>query len=344
MRNVLIVFVFLFFITGANAQVFYNDTRSDVEFNTRRERENKERIRNNHIRSVRTFSYKADTTSSTGEGFLSSEMNYDDQGNLTEYRIYRKNGRIRYHYAYQWDDSGRCLEFKQLRSDGSNKYREVSVFDAQGNQTDARTYGRTSLFSKKEKLWYHNTARFDDKQNMLEQAFYLDVNDKKLFDRYVYSYYEDGSKKQTIQYNKRGKARHIWNYDCNPAGVAEDKNFKDTSQICIRYETDKDGNKIKVRDENVKYGKVVRIIHKYDTRDNVLEEISYDKKGGARFHSVSAYDEKNNLTRHTSYRRYSSRVSKMQEYRYDPAGNMVEVISYKESPVANRITKFTYGN
>ncbi|MCX6274341.1 MAG: hypothetical protein NTV09_03940, partial [Bacteroidetes bacterium] len=276
------------------------------------------------------------------DGYLYSEMNYDSRGNLIEYKEYKRNGAIKIHGCYTMDDSGRMLEYRTLRPDGSNKYRESYTYDAAGNQTDLRNFGRTSLFSRKEKIWFHSAAKFDDKQNMLEQNYYYDANDKKLFDRFVYSYYDDGSKKQTVEYNRKGKVRHSWKYDCNPVGKMEAKNLKDTSKICIRYETDAGGNKIKVKEENVKRGKVVRVIHKYDKNENQVEEISYDAKGRLRFHSTSGYDEKDNCTSFTAYRLNSNKIKIRYLFNYDSSGNITERIAYKESSVPAGILKFNY--
>jgi|GEM_PF-2382577 len=340
MKKATLYIILLLASHASYSQVFDNETKSEVDRWSQREKTTRARIRENKIHSLKTYAYKSDTA--TGSGFLSSEINYDDNGNMLEYKVFRKSGALKYHYSYSWDADGRNLEFRQIRSDGSNKYRETNIYDASGNKTESRTYGRTWLLNSREKLWWHSIATFDDAQNMLEQKFFMDKADKKLFDRYVYAYYSDGSKKQTIEYSGKGKVRHTWNYDCDPAGAAEVKNFKDSSKICVRYETDKDGNKIKVTDENVKYGKVVRIVHRYDKNENLLEEISYDSKQRPRFHSVSAYDDKNNCTGFTVYERNSSKIKNRSEYRYDSSGNIAEVVAYKNSSVPERILKYNY--
>jgi hypothetical protein len=332
--------IFLLISADAFSQVFENETKADLDAWSMREKISRQRIRDSKIHSLKTFAYKADTSS--GEKYLSSELTYNDSGNLVEYISFRKNGSEKYHLIYAWDPEGRSIEYRQLRSDGSNIVRETSTYDASGNKTETRTYGRSWLLNKKEKLWWRTVAAFNDRQNMTSQKFYFDEQGKKMFDRYEYSYYPDGSKKQTIEYSGKGKLRHTWNYDCDPAGVAQTKSLKDTSKICVRYEEDKNGNKIKVTDENVKYGKVVRIVHRYDKNENLLEEISYDSKRRPRYHSVFSFDEKNNCTGHILYQRNSSRIKERSEYHYNLSGNIEEEIAYKNAAVPEHIVKFIY--
>jgi len=341
MKKTILYFIFLLVATAGFSQVFENETKADVDHWSKQEQATRQRIRDNKIHSVKTFIYRYDTTAASGKKYLATEMLYDDQGNLTEFKSYKKNV-LKYHYTYKWDDQGRNLEFVNLRRNGSTRFREVNSYDASGNKTDERTYGKTWLLSNKETLWWRSEATFDERQNMKEQKFYFDSAGRKLFDRYEYSFYPDGSKKQTIEYSGKNKVRHIWNYDCNPAGIPEGQNLKDTSTICIRYETDKDGNKIKVKDENVKYGKVARMVRKYDKNDNVLEEINYDSKGRMIFHSTSAYNDKNKFVAHTVYQRNSDKIKSRSEYHYDSAGNITEQIAWKTASVPHVIVKYSY--
>ncbi|MEO8087045.1 MAG: hypothetical protein ABI763_09510 [Bacteroidota bacterium] len=342
MKKLITYFIFFLLATGSKAQVSFNETKADVDLYSQREKMTRERIVANNIRSVKSYTYKSDTSTNAEDSYLSSEMNYDEHGNLLNYKLYRKNGAIKYQYAYKWDDAGRNLEFHQLRADGSTKYREENLYDGSGNQVSLRVFGRKSFLNKNEKIWYRSVSKFDEKQNMRQQLFYYDNSDKKLFDRYEYAYYDDGSKKQTVEYNRKGKVRFTWNYDCNPVGKLEAKSMKDSSTICIRYETDKDGNKIKIKEENVKYGKVVRIIHKYDRNENVVEELSYDKAGRARYHSTAVFDDKNNCTARTAYQRNSNQIKERSEIVYDSAGNIIELIAYKNTATPDRILKFKY--
>ena len=338
MKNLLLISFMLSIAFTADAQIFYNETKTDAEHSEREMKVNQKRIRDNHIRQVKIYRYKSDTAS---QGRLGELSIYDERGRITEFKGYKNSGKMKQHYTYKYDGSDRMLEIAYHRRNGTLQDEYQYVFDAAGNETEVREYYQPAVFGKKEKLGWRSAARFDDQRNILEMKYFFSEGEQKLFDRYEFTYYPDGSKKQTVEYNKKGKARHKWNYDCNPSG-AETMNLKDTSKICVRYETDKDGNKIRVKEEIVKYGKVARIVSKYDKNDNVLDVIQYDSKGRARSSESNTYDVKDNRTGFVLFKRNSNEIKERYVYDYDSSGNMTDIIAYKSSSSPDRIMKFRY--
>jgi hypothetical protein len=321
------------------SQVSEYETKAEVDNYARMGNISRQRIIDNQIHSVKSYSYEPGNASDKGK--LYSELFYDDKGNLIEFKNCKKNGKTKYHSTSRWDQANRNLETCELRSNGSVKNRYTNKYDANGNQTDEQVFGRASVFSHKEVSWWHSVATFDNNQNMQTLKFYLGKNDQKLFDRYEYFYYDDGSKKQTVQYNRKNKVLYTWNYDCDPAGKPEGKNLKDSGQVCIRYETDKAGNKIKVKEQNVKYAKVSRIVTRYDKNENEIESISYRSNGKPVYHFISVYDDKNNRISYTTFIKGSDKVRERSEYQYDTTGNVTERIAYKGA-TPERIVKFNY--
>jgi len=338
MKNLLIIFL-LTTASVTNAQIFYNETKAEAARSERERMLNRERVKRNHIREVKIYGFKSDTSAA---GYIASECMYDEQGNMTEAIDYNKHGKIRYRYTYAYDGKGRNVAFAEWKRNGKLRFRYVYVYDATGNETETRNYYVPAIFGKKEKLGWRNSATFDGKQNMLELKYFFSEDEKELFSRYSFTYYEDGSKKQTTEFDKKNKIRHKWNYDCNPAGT-EAINLKDTSRICIRFETDKDGNKIRVKEEIVHAGKVARIVSRFDKQDHLLDLVRYDSNGGARTHESNTFDDKDNQTSYTCYKRNSDEVKYRSVFRYDEAGNISEIVAYKSSALPDRVMKFHYG-
>ena len=340
MKKNIFLLIFLMPFSGFT-QISEYETKAEADRYAYLDSVTRQRIIDNHIHSMKSYCYESGNKSD--KGWLYSEAVYDVNGKLIEFKNYKKNGKTKYHSTYKWDQEGRNLETCQLRSDNSVKNRFTNTYDASGNRTDEQVFGCASIFSRKEVSWWHSVATFDSNQNMKELKYFVGKNDQKLYDRYEYSYYDDGSKRQTVQYNRKNKVLYTWNYDCNPAGKPIGKNLNDSGQVCIRYETDKNGNKIRVKEQNVKYGKVSRIVTKYDKNENEIESISYSSSGKPLHHFISVYDERNNRTSHTVFAKGSDRVRERSDYQYDAAGIVTQRTAYKGS-VQDRVLKFNYSH
>ena len=290
----------------------------------------------NNIRNVKTYYQKPGNKKNPAPGYLISENTFDEQGNCTEYKSFTKSGRMKKHWIYKFNSNNDYIESTQLKANGRFISKFTWEYDSFSNLTDTRLY-----WKKPDKMSWHSKSVYDDKNNMTEIK-YLTAQDKKLTDRYVYSYYPDGGKKQTLEYNRKGKIIHTWNYDCDPTGNAGINHLKDSSKICIRYETDKNGNRIKIKEENIKQGRRTRTISKFDKNDNLLEWIGYNRKGRIILHSRALYDDKNNITERTQYKKDKTEVLKKFLFHYDTAGNLTEEIAYKGASTIDHVTKFDY--
>ena len=336
MKNPVVISFFLLSVLAANAQDLEYQTKAEI---TQAEHEmnlDKQRMKDGRISSIKIYSYKSESEENSKLGYLSIERAYNTDGNITDFRVYTRHGKIKFHYTYIYDHNGREIEFNELKSNGIIRRKLTMTYDSSGNITDRRNYWKRSG-----NLRWHCITRYDDKQNMIELK-YSGKNDQKDLGGFVYTYYPDGTKKQTVEYGRKKKVLHTWNYDCDPSGKSEGKNLKDTSNICIRYTTDKDGNKIKIKEENHKGSKIRRIISKYDAQNNLLDVMQYDKKERVRYHYHSAYDSKNNLTESLYYRDKSDEIKHRYVYHYDASGNLIELLTYKKSSLPDRILKYNY--
>ncbi len=339
MKKLIVASVFFISMSAVKAQDYdFADyqTKADVAESEKDIHRDRQKMKDNQISSIKVFTYKSDSAESLIDGYRSAERNYDAEGNMTEFRFFKKNGKIKEHYKYQYDTNGKDIGFEDWKSNGNLRRKLIYSYDSSGNLTDQRDYWR-----KPGDLCWHSIANYDNKQNLLELKF-LGKNDSKDWGRFVYTYYPDGSKKQTIEYGSKNKVRHIWNFDCNPVGKLDGSTLKDTSKICVRYETDKDGNKIKIKEENTNEGKYRRIISKYNQSNNLIDVAGYDSKERMKYHSHSTFDGKNNITEYIVYRRNSTETKQRNIYHYDTSGNLTELLIYKKSALPDHILKFNY--
>ena len=341
MKNLIILTLLLFSVLTINAQAFYLDNKSDVMANEHSNAKFRQHILDNHIITIKYYTYKNGDT----VGYLSGLAKYDAKGNVTETEGFKKNGKIVIHQLFKYDDNNRNIEYTGLKSNDKFFYKNTNVYDINGNVIDYRYY-----YKRPDNMIYHMVYRYDDKKNMIENEGYDKKN--RLYERTTYSYYDDGSKKQTILYDDKGKVDRIWNFDCNPVGTAEHDKLKDTTKVCIKYETDKNGNKIKIKEENnvreennirgSLFQRYVRNISKFDVNDNLIDFTSYKKNGKVIKHWSRDYDSKGNAKDYVIYKRNSNEIKVRYVYTYDNSGNMVETVSYKNSDKPDKIWKCIY--
>lgn len=158
---------------------------------------------------------------------------------------------------------------------------------------------------------------------------YTYKNDRKQGSHFTYSYYDDGSRKQSVEYNRKGKVLHTWNYDCSPVGQMAGAK-KDTSKVCIRYETDKNGNRIKITEEFEKRGDVVRRVNKYNLHDRLLDVSDYNKKGKVVYRYSYDYNANGRMTEAIYYKPGSGeKVKYRYTYVYDSNSDLSKYVAYK---------------
>jgi hypothetical protein len=318
-----------------SAQVSYYDSK-DFKGDEQQGYAFRKRLADNHISGEKIYHYKSSSGADTAVGYLVTDISYDNKGQLSEHKVYKKNGSLRSRSVYQWNSDGKIIDNAYYKGNGKLLWRYVTQYDTNGNVTEQRSYWKNG-----EEIQWHSIATYDEIQNMTEMKW-LEKNDTKLTRVYTYTYYPDGSKKQTIEYNGKGKVLHTWNFDCNPTGALETTAYKDSSKICIKYETDKDGNKIKVKEQNVKQGSIVRLVAKYDKNNNEIFSAGYDKHGKMKTHRESVFDSNNNQVEKIIYKPYSAEIKKRFVWHYDTAGFITEEIAYKESNTPYYTRKFSF--
>lgn len=317
------------------AQVMYNDDREDFQRQLIQNSKFHKHIAANHITDVKEFSY----SHKNPQGLLVFEIKYNLHGDIIENTAYNKHGHIEYDYTYQYNDSDRIASCTGFQGNKNHLMGWNYRYDKWGNMTSNLTWWKDSG-----NITYQYIAQYDSRKNPLRSKTYYAHG--KLHDSVAYTYYDDGSKKKTTSYSRKGKVTGVWNYDCNPIGKLQESKMKDTSKICVHYETDKNGNPVKIKEEYTEGGHLfkyrLRKISKYNKDGHLIEQITTKMNGKEKWHSTSDFDEQGNITAFCSYVPNSTSIKKRVVFVYDGSGNMIQSTAYNKSATAGSVTKYVY--
>ncbi len=333
MKKYLAIILFVISSLIIKGQATYYDSREDFLSAMQRNKSYRTHIAAKDITSVQTFGYKKNNP----DGVLMSASKYDGRGNNTDFVKY-SHGKIKTHNTATYDDSSRMMSYTHYKRNGKLKEMGNTIYDKSGNIIEIDFYKKNpqSIFTKTVKI-YNNS-------NNITESKVLDKNGK-LKNRIGYTYYDDGTKKQTIQYSGSGKIMRIWNFDCNPVGKLEAKKFKDTSKVCIHFETDKDGNPIKVKEEYTGagfLGRTIRNVTKYDKNNNMIDATYYNLNGKELGHWNASYNASNQITEYAIYKAGTRQTWFKTTYSYNDAGNIAESVIYKKSQAPVSKMKYVY--
>jgi len=336
MKNLIASILFILSAFFASGQAYYNDSREDLLNSMQRNRNYRARMAAKKITSVQTFVYKHNNP----DGSLMFESKYDNRGNITDWITY-KHGKVKSRNSNTYDDSNRVTQFAYYKGNSKLKVMSTNIYDKAGNEIEQDYYW------KNPKIITSKIIKTYDNQNNITEAKTFDKKGN-LAARIEYTYYDDGSKKRTTQYSDKGKVLRVWNFDCNPVGKLQAKNFKDTSKICVHYETDKDGNPIKVKEEYKgskgagMYGKTIRSVSKFDKNNNMIDGAAYNLNGKQLSHWSATYNASGKITEYIMYKDGTQQVDSRTTYTYNSDGNVDESLIYKQSTVPVSSRKYVY--
>lgn len=335
MKNLTIFSLLTVLTLSLNAQVLPEDDRDNFRNNIIQTAKARKRIEANHIKGVKAYSY----TNKHPEGIVRYEINYDSHGNVVDNIQHNKRGRLISDYRYQYDDSNRMVSTAVLNKKGKTTWGGFWRYDKSGNMVQNFYWYRDTGT-----VTYKWTMAYDLKNNPIESKSYSYKG--RLDSRSVYEYYNDGSKKKTTTYNRKGKVIAVWNYDCNPIGKLQESKMKDTSKVCVHYETDKNGNPVRVKEDYTQGGWLVkyrlRKITKYDKDNNVIEYITMKMNGKETHHYSADFDAQGNITEARYSIPNTTNLRERLVYTYDNTGNMAQLTVYKNSSKQGAVFKYVY--
>lgn len=334
MKTILLLPCLLCFVMQGFSQQYYNQTKEEMAQSISKYQESAEFNKKNKIKKSTTYNYKIKKGKCTDVKRKKNETSYNQDGFFTEYIMYSNGGKTKMKNKYLIE-KGMFKEITGYKRNGSVHWKSANTFDPKGNIIENKYYWKSEEPTRTTK------NRFDNFDNIIEQNVYL-KKDKTPHLKYVYTYYEDKSKKQTLQYNKKGKVKHVWNFDCKPISEAPVTASKEESQICVKYETDAAGNQVKVKESIGTEKKIHRRVSRYNSKENLVEEHLYNKKNKLIYHSEFTYNENGKMTEYKFFSKSEPKPNYTVKYMYNDSGLITGYEGYDKNGKLYDIEKFEY--
>lgn len=256
----------------------------------------KKKLSENNIASSKL--YEKDKKGNT---WLASEIIFDHQGNFIDKTYFNKKGKKTNHHVAVWTEDGKMTSFDRRNKNDESQYLTTWVFNQNGTVD-------SYISLRKGKPHFDGIYKYQD--SLLVEAQYGSKG-KEERKRWVYSYYPDGQKKQTISYNKKGKESHRWSYACDTEG----KQIKKAeTEVCKKSEFDSNGLRKEVylyTDEKQKTRKLIMI---YDKSDQLVGSERYNKNDEIISKEINEYDENGNRTMYKYFSKNRLRSHVIYEY------------------------------
>lgn len=318
-RNLFFIACAMFFFSSShlNSQIIH-------EFRSFHEMQSEHRVA--HRASQKIAGEKIYTTNKKGEKRLVRTSTYDRQGNIVGLTRYNKKGKTAQTGTFTYNDSHKITGFEyhkgeKLTINGTTQY------DANNNITLYEWYKNGSKLQNK---W---TATYNDRNRPLTKEYF---NRKgQLQSRWEYAYYEEGQPKSTKSFNKKGKLIHHWNYTCDPMGKEVQKKQDD---VCRNTIYDEDGNRVVTYIFKNDKGRVRKTLMKYDTGDHLLEYATFNNKGKQTIRYTNAFNEAGFMVKREHYNNKNEVRSKT-VYLYDDDNNLSTISAYRKGQSEPKSTK-----
>lgn len=231
------------------------------------------------------------------------------------FTVVAKNGKVK---KYQKDyTSGNKLKALYKIKDDEKQAIAIYKFDENYSITSSEYYANGKLkstitYQRDEKLnpilqekkkangnpVFKNTWTYNEDGCLAENERF---RKGKLADKFVNEYYSPCEKSKMTKYNRKGKVKQIWTYDCKKEGEILQKK-KDVTQVCKWEESDANFL-IKIYQTYDEKGRLRKNIRKYTKADTLLVE-------------YKQLDENNVLTYHATYNKDNSEPIRILWYKY----------------------------
>lgn len=296
---------------------------------------NKQRIINSHIKTLSLVYSTFILKNQEEKPGIKVSFLFDERGNPLTYTRYSRKGKLKEDEQYQYDKNYKVTSYQRFNSKNELREKQTYKYNDNGKETEYVRY------NKKNEIRRKRTTVYNDSNKKTEQVIYR-PGGTEVRSKYIYTYNPEGAIYEICRYNADGKLKYKWLYDCNPAGDVV-RDFKDTTRVCIKTETDSLGNKI-VTDINT-YGKnkVQKTVSKYDRNKRIIEWESSNSKGKITDRETFKYDSGGNLTEYVTYRRKGIKIRSHDIYTYDKSNLCTE---FNSSPNGDStkcyIAKYSY--
>lgn len=277
---------------------------------------------------------------------------FDERGSVVECSLFNSSGALIERQSYVYDDNANMLEKCDFYPYEHYQRKYICTYNSD-NKIISQTCYSPRLLSKR-------NYKYDAMGNLVKETFYdyfykagevtiYKYNSEGQLVEELFSYdnyegrdcYADGTFPilyTTYKYDSAGRLIETAGYDsknCHMLGylyqkrydsmgnlIEEDRaDYIDTGEVCTRsvsfYSSDVNNNLLEVR---WSWGSTTYI---YDSANNLIEEVSYDKSGAISSRVVYTYDAFGNNIEMARYSEDNTLTSKSL-YSYDDRGNMIE--------------------
>jgi hypothetical protein len=263
---------------------------------------------------------------------LSQTIVFNTNGSMEQSLVYSKNGKIKFQTTEYYNDSNKPTQ-RTTHKKGNFSSRQNYTYTSDLTQI-IRTdhYYKDSLNIKRHSVFtYYPNGKY---------KWYAGYDKKgKETYRYEYDFYENGSKKETRNYNK-GKLKYRWVYDCDWRGeLSTDKESQ--IKICQNRMYDTDSSYTEVYESTVK-NKVTKTITKATKDGRILEQELYNVKGKLLHKTVCQYNEAKKLVKKTRYEKQQDNPVYMEIYEYNTDNYLVSSSRFDKGVKVQSRKEFVY--
>jgi hypothetical protein len=206
----------------AGYEFFMND---GIDLQANQLQKEKDQLKKNNILSREKTHYNH------GKKYVTTQT-FNTNGQITEISRLVKGKASIIKYSYDSDDKMTLVE--SINSKGE-KWVSKYLYDTKRQIIERETINHKGKYNGV-KIKYNLDGKIVSKAIYKEDR----LNSIKSLE---YTFYEDGSKKSTI-FKAKGKVKYEWHFDCKAEGELLNVKNKDQSTICIKEETEPNGNKI----------------------------------------------------------------------------------------------------
>jgi hypothetical protein len=321
-----------FFATlSANAQYDPEMNREEKQVYQDHLKQNGEHWKEQGIRSKTTYVMKGN------DSIISSHFEFDREGRTIESIFYRKNGKEKEHWTFTYDNQGRMTSNHKTRNSRDLSGAAWTYIGTNPDPVEILWKG------KKGKVHTRVVREYDASENLIMASSFYGKNLTKKGWKFEYDYYENGSTKQARYYNPKGKLKQVYTYDCNQVPKTKKEVLNDTTQKCIKYETDAEGNKTKIIEELDEKGRLAVTRLTFNKQGWLIASIKTENGKVKTEEKWEANEAGWVLSMTGKYKKGLRTITKSFKYTRDTEGNVLSVAGVennKDKRYVNAYSKF----
>lgn len=329
MNRLILMFVVMFNGVSAFGQGYFDSEQNSEEakVSSQRWEDARKNLTENNIKSMKCM-----VTDMNGRTHPSRFYKFDDRGNYITNIFYDKNGIEKNKYENEFNSKNNVTKSTQFKK-GKLKSIYESIYDDRGNMIESKYYDKDNEVSSRHTNNYNSN-------NLLTESINYRKDGKRISFKWQYEYYPNGSKKQQRIY-KGEKLKWVVNYDCDELPKTEKQMMKDTSKICIKYEYDANGNKVKTIERHDSKGKLDYLErYTYDKNGNITKTEKSDKHLNFKLTQETTYNTQNLAIEYRNYDFKTQKIETVWFYNYADSGLLLgSYVVNKKNP---RSAKYEY--